>query len=38
VGGERKGDSHVRLDDLSPSIVEGEIGDKHVDDNLDFND
>ena len=36
--GKKKNGSHVRFDDLSPSIVEGEIGDEHIDDNLDFDD
>ena len=36
--GKKKNDSHIRFDDLSPSIVEGEIGDEHIDDNLDFDD
>jgi hypothetical protein len=35
---EQEDHSHVRLDDVNPSIVEGEIGDKDVDENLDLDD
>lgn len=35
---EREDDSHARLDDIKPGIVEGEICDEDVDENLDFDD
>ena len=35
---EQEDNSHVRLDDIDPGIVEGEIGDKEVDENLGFDD
>ena len=35
---EQEDDAHIRLDDINPSVMEGEIGDKSVDENLDFDD
>lgn len=35
---EQEGDSHVRFDYICPGIVEGKIGDKYKNHNLDFND